>query len=395
MQGVEVVGSNARAPSVDAGNRSASRRANGCDGAVIMGANPSLDDGSAFAVTLVDLFGDGPGAAGSVSSYPGSAVEAGMAHFFSSSSTRPPACSMRSIMARRSSSCMSINSAVRLRTRPSERPCPSRPGTISVRRSKPSRMACRRFFSVAGSLGQRTEPSIGAAWHLQRAEIPDAMWFCFFSCSVRRGFPSATVRPPSPGDDSLLLTGAIAADVAGLLWNGIWVANRRTKAAKRVCSYNLHGQDEGNHMLKYPPSKSAPQLPQTFFFWAQLRATPPTSSWRSPCIGAAFSLRFLQPLGITRQFTWRRASSTNASSLSCQVPCSACKSLLDCQYIHPNRIPHQSSSPDTCSSNSSTSWRNITFSAMDRHCLTGSPTTLSTLPSILRTSSMPPMPCTA
>lgn len=54
---------------------------------------------------------------------------------------------MRCIMACRSDICWRMYSTVRLRTRPSERPWPSRPGTSSVRRSKPSRMACRRFCS--------------------------------------------------------------------------------------------------------------------------------------------------------------------------------------------------------------------------------------------------------
>lgn len=41
-----------------------------------------------------------------------------------------------------------IKSTVRLRTSPSERPWPSNPGTSSVRRSKPSLIACLRFCSV-------------------------------------------------------------------------------------------------------------------------------------------------------------------------------------------------------------------------------------------------------
>lgn len=68
-------------------------------------------------------------------------------YLLSFSSTWPPEASILFTMSCRSSSCSRMYSTVRLSTRPSERPCPSRPGTSSVKRSKPSRIACLRFCS--------------------------------------------------------------------------------------------------------------------------------------------------------------------------------------------------------------------------------------------------------
>jgi hypothetical protein len=62
-------------------------------------------------------------------------------------STSPPKPSILSISFRLSSSCARMKSTVFLRTTLSLRPCPSNPGTSSVRRSNPSRIACRRFCS--------------------------------------------------------------------------------------------------------------------------------------------------------------------------------------------------------------------------------------------------------
>jgi hypothetical protein len=50
-------------------------------------------------------------------------------------------------MARRSNMTFLMYSTVPFSTMPSDRACPERPGTRSVSRSKPSRMACRRFCS--------------------------------------------------------------------------------------------------------------------------------------------------------------------------------------------------------------------------------------------------------
>lgn len=71
-----------------------------------------------------------------------------MADLFSFSSTSPPAFSISSTMPLLSSIFSLMNSTVRLSTSPSERPWPSKPGTSSVSRSKPSRMACLRFCSM-------------------------------------------------------------------------------------------------------------------------------------------------------------------------------------------------------------------------------------------------------
>ena len=73
------------------------------------------------------------------------------------SGTTPPILRIPAFKRSFSSSCSRMKSTVFFRTRPSDRPWPSRPGTISVRRSKPSRMACRRFCSVERAGGQSWE----------------------------------------------------------------------------------------------------------------------------------------------------------------------------------------------------------------------------------------------
>ena len=115
-------------------------------------------------------------------------------YFLTSSSTCPPAFSMRSIIARRSSICWRMYSTVRLRTSPSERPWPSRPGTSSVRRSNPSRIACLRFCSAGDAsackrrCARRLLASTGGRRYLMRCD------------SVSSPPPSgAASRPPRLG----------------------------------------------------------------------------------------------------------------------------------------------------------------------------------------------------
>ena len=69
-------------------------------------------------------------------------------HVFMESSTWPPLCSIVSISCRRTSSWSWRYCTVFWRTRPSDRPWPSMPGTRSHNRSKPSRIAWRLFCSA-------------------------------------------------------------------------------------------------------------------------------------------------------------------------------------------------------------------------------------------------------
>lgn len=48
--------------------------------------------------------------------------------------------------------------------------------------------------------------TLGAEWGRQAkgGTIPEAMWFCFFSSSVRRGFSSAPATPFSRDDGEVL-----------------------------------------------------------------------------------------------------------------------------------------------------------------------------------------------
>lgn len=65
--------------------------------------------------------------------------------------------------------------------------------------------------------------------HRRGAALPDAMWFCFFSSSVRRGFSSAPPGPPSPGDvdvlfgDDIVCAALLPVEIA-LLVSVVWMA---------------------------------------------------------------------------------------------------------------------------------------------------------------------------
>ena len=72
------------------------------------------------------------------------------------SSTCPPAPSTCPMRTSRSSIASLIYSTVFFKTKPSLRPWPSSPGTSSVRRSKPSLIACRRFCSARVQRSQFT-----------------------------------------------------------------------------------------------------------------------------------------------------------------------------------------------------------------------------------------------
>ena len=135
-------------------------------------------------------------------------------HRFKDSSTCPPFCSISWMSALLSSIFSRINSTVRFRTMPSDRPWPSIPGTSSVSRSKPSLIACLRFCSVRGAklctssvqcaLESRCK---GTDCKIVLCCSPDAIWFCFFSSSVSRGFSSC-----APGEVDL-----VGVDIAGVM----------------------------------------------------------------------------------------------------------------------------------------------------------------------------------
>jgi hypothetical protein len=125
-------------------------------------------------------------------------------------------------------------------------PCPSRPGTSSVRRSNPSRMACRRFCSVvhpvsslewgclgrAGALAGGEEGGEEGKKNAKRAggrvcassrdrmvNAPEAIWFAFFSCSERRGFSSRLSELPFSEFSRL---GELPLPAAGEDMNAFW-----------------------------------------------------------------------------------------------------------------------------------------------------------------------------
>lgn len=93
------------------------------------------------------------------------------------SSTMPPLRSISAIRFLLSCSCKCMNSTVFFKTMLSLRPWPSRPGTSSVNRSNPSRIAARRFCS-------------------------EAMWLFFFSCSVSRGLSLSAADAAAGFDES-------------------------------------------------------------------------------------------------------------------------------------------------------------------------------------------------
>lgn len=79
---------------------------------------------------------------------------AGTTYSFNSSGTVPPRASTSYTNLCRSLIFSTKNCVVTLSTWPSDRPCPSRPGTMAASRSKPSRIAVRRFCSVVQRQGE-------------------------------------------------------------------------------------------------------------------------------------------------------------------------------------------------------------------------------------------------